>query len=171
VLVLAKPPYLRWLAAASLVLGAVAWEFSERSTEPVAFASRTIERGASIEPAAFVWRQVPSGLMTSFDPTGSTATVVIATGDPIIAGAVTGGLVVPKDWWTVPAQVPLGAVRGSAVRVVLSDGYGVSGLVVEPSRDDSFGIRADGLIAVPSGAADAVALAAASGDLIILFEP
>jgi hypothetical protein len=147
------------------------WEFAQAATEQAPFAARPIARGEVIDDDAIEWRRVPAGLFTSIDPMGTAAVAVIQTGDPVTASVITQGVVVPADWWTVAADIPVGAVRGSSVRVVLSDGFGVTGVVVEPSADDNFGIASAGLLAVPPEAADLVALAASSGDLVVLFEP
>lgn len=170
-LVLSRPPYLRWLAAATLIGGAIVWEVSEGATQPAPFAAHAISRGELIEDGSIEWRQIPSGLFPSIDPTGAAAVSGIAEGDPITRSAVTDGVIVPSDWWTVPASIPPGAVRGSMVRVVLADGFGVTGVVVEPSSDDAFGISSAGLLAVPGESADLVALAASVGELVVLFEP
>jgi hypothetical protein len=60
---------------------------------------------------------------------------------------------------------------GTRVRIVLGGAEGVSGVVVEPSREDTFGLRSAGLVAVPSEVADAVGFAAGAGQIVILFEP
>lgn len=170
-LVLARPPYLRWFAAAALIGGAIVWELSEAATQPAPFAAHSISRGELIEDGSIEWRQVPVALYRSIDPTGATAVTRIVAGDPITQSSVTDGVVVPLDWWTVAADIPRGAVRGSEVRVVLADGFGVTGLVVEPSSEDSLGISSAGLLAVPAESADLVALAASVGELVVLFEP
>jgi hypothetical protein len=171
VLVLAKPPYLRWAVAGALIVGALVWDLSSRATQPVAVAALPIARGATIDPDTIRWVDVPVGVFDPIDPSGTTAVVAIGEGEPITPSVVTVGAVVPDGWWTVGADIPFAAVRGSRVRVVLADGSGITGVVVEPSVEDSFGIPSPGLLAVPGETADIVALAAAAGELVILFEP
>lgn len=171
VLVLSKPPYLRWAAAVFLIGAALVWDLSARSTEPAPFAAATIQRGTPIDADVIEWRQVPVGLLAPLDLESATASVQIARGDPITRGAISSTPPLPQGWWTIAMDLPQAALPGSGIRVVLADGAGVSGVVVEPSRDDSFGVRTPGLVAVPGEVSDAVALAAGSGQLVVLFEP
>lgn len=170
-LVLSRPPYLRWLAAVALIGGAIAWEYARAATQPAPFAAHPIARGEVISENMIKWKAVPVGLLKSVNPVGTAAVATIGEGDPITESSVTSGVVVPDDWWTVAADIPKGAVRGSRVRVVLADGFGVTGVVVEPSEGDTFGIASAGLLAVPPETADRVALAASEGALVVLFEP
>ncbi|MEZ5176408.1 MAG: SAF domain-containing protein [Acidimicrobiia bacterium] len=167
-LVLSRPPYLRWLAAVALLAGAFAWDLSKGAAEPAPFAATTIERGTVIEASMIEWRQVPVGLLPAVELTGVAATR-IDRGEPIVASALSTAASIPIGWWTVPMDVPPAATPGASVRIVLADGFGVVGRVVEASRDDPFGMREPGLVAVPHEAADMVALAAASNQVVLLF--
>jgi hypothetical protein len=176
VLLLSKPPYLRWAGAAALVIAALAWDVSARATEPFPFAARTIQRGEPLDDSAIEWKSAPSGLLPrpnleGATAAGATAAVTIGRGEPISASALRFTAAVPAGWWTVALDLPPAVLSGTHVRIVLGGGEGVSGIVVEPSREDSFGLRSSGLVAVPSQAADAVGLAAGSGQIVILFEP
>jgi hypothetical protein len=171
VLVLSKPPYVRWAAAVLLIGAALVWDLSSRATERAPFASLTIPRGALIDSEAIEWRQVPIGLLHPVNLEDARAAIRIDSGDPITQGAVSSTPILPQGWWTIAMDLPPAALPGSSVRIVLADGVGVSGVVVEPSRDDSFGVRAPGLVAVPGGVSDAVAIAAGAGQLVVLFEP
>lgn len=170
-LVLSKPPYLRWIAAVVLVAAAFAWDMSRRATELAPFAARAIDRGEVIEADSIAWKPAPVGLFRSVQVPMGTAVVRIGAGDPITEGMVSTGDHVPDGWWTVPMDVPPAVTPGSEVRVVLADGFGITGVVVEPSREDTFGVRTDGLVAVPGDAADIVAVASTAGQLVVLFEP
>jgi hypothetical protein len=171
VLLLSKPPYLRWAGAAALVIAALAWDVSAQATEPVPFAVRTIERGEQLEEAAIEWRSAPVGLIPLADLDGATAAVTIRAGEPISTSALRYTAAVPAGWWTVALDLPPAVLPGTRVRIVLGGAEGVSGVVVEPSREDSFGLRSAGLVAVPSEVADAVGFAAGAGQIVILFEP
>ncbi len=170
-LVLSKPPYLRWIAAVVLVGAALAWDISRRATELVPFAAHVISRGDVIEEDSIAWKPAPVGLFRSVTVPMGTALVTIGAGEPITRDMVSTGGRVPDGWWTVPMDVPPAVIPGSEVRVVLADGFGVTGVVVEPSREDTFGVRSPGLVAVPNDMADAVAIASSAGQLVVLFEP
>ncbi len=170
-LAVSKPPYLRWVAAIVIVGAALAWDLGRTATEQAPFAAVPIDRGATIEPGDIQWRPAPRGLLPSTLPQGATAVVPIDAGEPIIGSLVTVGLVVPEGWWTVPVDTPTAALPGSRALIILDTGQEVAGLVVEPSKEDSFGIVASGLVAVPDEVASPVALAAAAGRLTVLYEP
>ena len=171
VLLLSKPPYLRWAGAAALVIAAMAWDISARATEPFPFAARTIQRGEQLTEDAIEWKPAPSGLLRQPDLHGATAAVTIGQGEPISPSALRFTAAVPAGWWTVALELPPAVLPGTLVRIVLGGGEGVSGIVVEPSREDSFGLRSAGLVAVPADTADAVGVAAGAGRIVILFEP
>ena len=169
-LALSKPPYLRWLVACALIAGAFAWDVSGRATELAPFASIDIERGHSIVGTDIEWKATPVGLFDAFVPEGATAAVDIRRGDPITGSSVSVGMAVPVGWWTVPVDMPASVVASDKVRLLLAEGVGVDGIVVENAREDDFGMQTQGLVAVPGDIADAVAVAAATGDLIVLFQ-
>lgn len=170
-LLLSKPPYLRWAGAAALVIAALAWDISAQATESVPFAVRAIERGEQLDDSAIEWRSAPVGLLPMPNLEGATAAVTILAGEPIATSALRFTAAVPPGWWTVALDLPPAVLPGTRVRIVLGGAEGVSGVVVEPSREDSFGLRSAGLVAVPSEAADAVGFAAGAGQIVILFEP
>ena len=169
-LALSKPPYLQWVAAVALIAAAFAWDVSQRATELAPFASVDIERGRPILDADIEWKAAPVGLLDPFVPEGATAAVDIRHGDPISGSTVSIGAGVPTDWWTVPVDMPGSVAVGDRVRVLFAEGVGVDGIVAETPREDAFGLRTDGLVAVPGDVADAVAIAASTGTLIVLFQ-
>ena len=171
VLWLRRPPYLRWFAAAALVVAAIAWDLSERATEPFPFASVDLSRGQPITPEDVEWRQIPVGSLTLPSLIGVTAGTDIDSGDPIVPSLVSTASPLPADSWAVPVPLPIGAVRGTAVNLVFSDGTDVSGVIIQSPTEDSLGFTTDGLVAVQGVAANAVALAAANGDLVVLIQP
>jgi hypothetical protein len=171
VLWLGRPPYLRWFAAAALVAAALVWDVSERSTEPFPFAAAELSRGQAIVPDDVEWRQIPVGSLTQPHLEGATAAVAIAAGDPIVGSLISDASTVPLNSWAVPVPLPLGAVQGTSVNLVFSDGTDVLGIIVQPATEDSLGFTTEGLVAVEGVAANAVALAAANGDLVVLIQP
>lgn len=171
VLLLSRPPYVRWAGAVVLVAAAFAWDVSARATEQVPFAARAIQRGEPIDTDSIEWRSAPIGLLPQPNLQSATAAVTINRGEPISPSALRFTAAVPVGWWTVAMDLPPTVLPGTGVRIVLGGGEGVSGIVVEPSREDSFGLRSAGLVAVPSQAADAVGLAAGAGQIVLLFEP
>jgi hypothetical protein len=171
VLTLSKPPYLRWALALALVGAALAWDLSRQATQLAPFAATRIERGTVVADDLLVWKPAPVGLLVTSVPEGATTLVAIEAGDPIAPSMVTTGFAVPDGWWTVPVDTPATAIPGARVRIILNTGVGVSGVVVAPSREDSFGIMSSGLVAVPEDFAADVALTAGAGQLTILYEP
>lgn len=171
VLWLGRPPYLRWFAALSLVVAALVWDVSGRSTEPFPFAATDLARGEAITEANIEWRPVPVGELAMPDLQGVSASTEIRAGDPIVVSLVTAIPPLPPNWWTVGIPLPFGVPTGAEVRLVFFDGSATSGIVIQPATEDSLGLVSDGLVAVPGEVADSVALAAANGDLVVLIEP
>lgn len=171
VLWLGRPPYLRWFAATALIIAALVWDISERATEPFPFAATDLVRGQLITPEDVQWRPVPVGSLTLPPLEGSIAAVAIISGDPIVASLVSTAAAPPLNSWAVPVPLPIGAAPGTPVSLVFADGTDVYGTVIQPATEDSLGFTTDGLVAVEEGAANAVALAAANGELVVLIQP
>jgi len=171
VLWLGRPPYLRWFAAAALIVAALTWDLSERATEPFPFAATDLNRGQTISPDDVEWRQVPAGSLLLPPLENATAAVAIIAGDPLVASMLLASSAVPLNSWAVPVPLPIGAVPGTSVNLVFSDGTDVPGVIIQPATEDSLGFISEGLVAVEDIAANAVALAAANGDLVVLIRP
>jgi hypothetical protein len=171
VLWLGRPPYLRWVAAAVLIIAALVWDISERATEPFPFAATNIDRGQLITPDEVQWRQVPVGSLSLPPLVGAIATVAIISGDPIVASLVSAATGHPADSWAVSVPLPIGATPGTSVSLVFADGTDVEGTIIQPATEDTLGLTTDGLVAVEDGAAGAVALAAANGELVVMIRP
>lgn len=168
---LGHPPYLRWLAAAVLIVAALLWDISERATEPFPFAASDLSRGQSIAPDDVQWRQVPVGSLSLPPLAGAIAKVAIISGDPIVASLVSAPTTHPADSWAVSVPLPIGAASGTSVSLVFADGTDVDGTIIQPATEDTLGLTTDGLVAVEDGAASAVALAAANGELVVMIRP
>lgn len=169
-LLLSKPPLLRWAAAVIVVLAAIAWDLSGRATEPFPFAAEPIDRGTPITEELIEWRRVGRGDLAVPTLEGRRAAVDIATGDPITASTLETPDLVPDDWWSVPMEVPIGLSEGTAVRLLLPAGAFVDGIVTAAPTDDAFGGTV-GAVAVASEHLEAVAAAASAGLVMIVISP
>ena len=170
-LLLAKPPYLRWSVAALIVIAAILWELSDRATEPVPFANAAIGRGDTIAVDDVEWRDIPIGTVEPADLAGATALVDIREGDPLTSSVAGMGPQIPKGWWSVPVDLPPGVPAGSAVRLTTTEGFSVDGIIAIAASSDQFGISVAGAVAVPEQVVDVVAGAAASGGLLVVVAP
>jgi len=158
VLWLSRPPYLRWFAAGAVVLAALAWDVSERQSEPFPFASTAISAGTAITEDLIEWRQLPE------------ATADINAGDPITRSVLSRTEPLPDGWWSIPIEIPNGVPVGATIRVVFPDGRAATGVVTQPASSDGFGVPSPGTVGFPQEVADIVAQLAATDSLVILVE-
>lgn len=170
-LLLSRPPYLRWIAAIVVVGAAVGLEISDRSTEPIPFAARAIAKGEAFDADLIEWRFLPSGSIVAPALTGLVATAPINAGDPITTSVAGAFPAIPDGWWAVPVDLPIGVPIGSKVRLIIEGGVAYEGLVVAESTDDGFGIPTMGSVALPAATVDAVAQAAAEGRVAVAVAP
>ncbi len=169
---MARPPYVRWTAAAALVGVGLLVECSGPATTPHPYAQIRIARGEAITSEAIEWRDIPSGLLTAPASVGSVATIDIPAGTPLVGALTTNGAVAPDGWWAVTLDLPGAAQPGSDVLVFLTaSGLEVPGIVVESASAGGFGIEEPGVVAVPPESAAAVATAAALGDVVVATRP
>jgi hypothetical protein len=170
---LPRPPYLRWAAAALLVLGALAWDMRRPEVELAPFAARDLRAGEAVDASAVEWRQVPAGLLDAPDLEGAAAAVDLAAGDPLVAAVLSGGLEVPEGWWEVPVAVGAHAQSGDSVMLVVTDPPAtVPGLVVSPQVGDAYSLDyRPAVVAVPADSAALVAAAAAAGAVVAAVAP
>ncbi|GMQ85058.1 MAG: hypothetical protein BMS9Abin07_0623 [Acidimicrobiia bacterium] len=169
---LTRPPYLRWAAAAVLVVAALAWDLRGRSGVSHPFAAEPISAGAQITEQDVEWRTVPRGMLAMPDLSAPIATRAIAPGEPILPSAVDAGGGIPEGWWAVPVALPSAAQVGAAVRLITTDtGVESEGIVVAVGSTDLLSIADAGLVAVPPDRARLIATASAEGTLIVLVAP
>jgi SAF domain len=169
---LTRPPYLRWIAATGILVGAAAWDFGGRRTEAFPFAAADIAARQEITEDLIEWRQVPAGLLALPDLTEPIASHDIDSGDPVTAAAVGDGGSIPSAWWAVPIALPASAVPGTEVRlVIIEPPLTVDGIVVISGERDLLSISDAGLVAVPEEAAESVARAAVDGGVVVLLKP
>ena len=170
---LPRPPYLRWAAAALLVLGALAWDLRSPAVELRPFASRPVRAGEALDASAVAWREVPAGLLSASDPEGALAAVDLAAGDPLVAAVLGHEAAVPEGWWELAVAVGAHATTGDEVMlVVMEPPATIPGLVVIPQQGDAYSLDyRPAVVAVPAEAAGLVASAAASGSLVAAVAP
>lgn len=169
---LTHPPYLRWAAAALLLIAALAWDLRGRSGVPYPFAAQPIAAGAVIEEADVEWRTMPGGVLAMPDLSAPIAARAIPAGEPILPSAVDADAGIPAGWWAVPVALPAAAVVGSRVRLIAADTMVDSeGIVVAAGSTDLLSTSDAALVAVPPERATAIATAAAAGTLIVLIAP
>ncbi len=169
----ARPPWIRWVLSATLVLTAFVVEINGPATSERWFARSDITAGDELLPSMFRQVQVPDGLFPLIEPNGFAETDIQA-GDPLTAGHLSASDVsVPDDWWIIELAVPSHLRAGQEVLlVVLNDetSFTVNGLAVavKTGSDPFGGHSASGSIAVPAASAATVAVASASGNVTVL---
>lgn len=164
---LRRPPYLRWVAAALLLVAGLAMELREAPSERYPFAAETIPPGGSIE-SSIDWRQIPIGLLPRWDAqVAGIAAMEIAVGDPILPSASVS-FSVPADWWSVAIPLPTPAPPGSPIRLVLDDsGQVAEGVLIEAGIESGF--ETIGMVAFAPSDAPRVAVAAMNSALVVMI--
>lgn len=166
---LTRPPLLRWVAAAALLAGALAFDMSERRTEPFPFAARSLPAGAPVDDDDVEWRDVPTGLLGEVVPPAGIAIHAVTAGAPLVAGTVGDGAPIPSGWWSVPIHLPPAAAIGAKVRLVADHPpIDVQGVVSQPGSTGAFSVADPGAVAVPPHAAGPVVDAVRNGTLTVL---
>ncbi|MDP8958908.1 MAG: hypothetical protein M3N51_06860 [Actinomycetota bacterium] len=177
-----RPPYLRWVAAALIVVAAVAVELRRPATTLHPFLKVAVTGGESLGEEAIEWREVPAGLLPLPELSGAVAARAAPAGEPLLPSsvAVEGQAAVPENWWALPLALPPRAFPGDPVQLVvvpidpLEEPLSVPGLVVERAvdSDDPFApSEPAGLVAVPGEASASVAAAAAEGRVMVTVAP
>ncbi len=170
---LQPPPYLRWAAAALLVVGAFLWDLRGSDTAPHPFAARPISAGTRLGASDVVWRRLPAGAFVVPDLTAAVAAVDLEGGEPISAAVLAGPIVVPDGWWAIPIDVSSHAGPGDEVLLVIVDPpLTLSGIVIEPQVGDATSLdHRPALVAVPGSQAPLVAAAAEARLLVTAVRP
>ncbi|MEN8235229.1 MAG: SAF domain-containing protein [Actinomycetota bacterium] len=169
---LTRPPYLRWAAAAAIVVFALAWDLHGNVEAPYPFASKAIGSGTAITDELVEWRSVPVGVMAMPDLSSPVASRDISAGEPIVPSAVSGETLIPDGWWSVSVALPASALPGARVRLIGTEiPFDVDGVVVSGGTNDLLSFSESGTVAVPPEIAAEVAVAARDGTLIVLIAP
>lgn len=163
---LRRPPYLRWLSAALILIVGLIVELQGGAVVAYPFAERPIAAGAAIEPS-LGWRDVPRGLLPQWTgPVSGVAARKVPAGEPVTPSLL-AEVLVPTDWWSVPIPLPTAAAPGTPVRLVLqTTGTTVEGIVVESGIDTGF--ETMGMVAFSPSDAPRAAAAAADSALVVM---
>jgi hypothetical protein len=169
---LARPPYLRWVAAAALVVAAFLWDLRGSSDILYPFAASAIAAGATITEAEVDWRRVPKGTMVLPDLSDPVAARDLPAGEPIVPSAVSATTTIPEGWWSVSVPLPATAVPGTRIHLIdAGSGVETDGIVVAAGSHDLMSFEESGMAAVPPEVATQIAIAARDGTLVLLLEP
>jgi hypothetical protein len=169
---MARPPYLRWLAAAGIIAIGLLIEFSDRATTPHPFVATDVAAGTVIAADDVEWRDVPGGYLVAPRFEGLVAATDLTSGTPLLKSLLRSREPTPVDWWAVPVPVPPGIPTGAEVQLVLTlTGERIPGRIVAAAVDTGFGFENPGLVAIPPDHVAAVAAAAATSDLVVAVRP
>ena len=172
-----RPLYLRYVAAALVLVGAAWIELGEPARTSHPFAAERLTPGTPLREAALEWREIEAGLLSPVDLDGQITRHVYA-GAPLLPADVDPiHSLVPAGWWTLEAPLPGRALPGQAVSLILlpaaplEQARVIGGIVVElPPDEDGFSFGDDnGLVAVPGDDAAEAALAVAEGRVVVLL--
>jgi hypothetical protein len=172
----ARPPYLRRVGAALLIVIAAWIDLRPSSAIPYPFAATDIAAGTSVSEAAIEWHDVPSGVLPPAPLLEGTVRYSIGQGEPITASALSADRPeLPDGWWALLTTMPDDVVPGQQVQLVVTGATPRSypGIVIEPPPPADPLAYEDpiGLVAVPANSAVAVAAAAAQGEITVLVGP
>lgn len=169
-----RPPYLRWAAAALLLIGAVWLDVRPSDTVSHPYAAVALTEGALIEETMIDWRTIPADVLP--DPGNPVGMVSqrVAAGEPLVPSAVSSSRIVPpQGWWTLETRLPQGAHPGQSVHLILlavgDAPLAVPGIVVAAPANDALAFEdLPGLVAVPAESA-AIAAAAVAEDQVAVI--
>lgn len=157
-----RPPYLRWAAAALVLIAGLLIELLPSPTVDVPVAVDDVVAGSVLETTDVVWRQAPAGLFEPVD-LPATATRRISAGSVVtVADLRDGEEPIPSGWWSIVLPVPPGTAAGDPILAVVTSGehtLAIQGLMASDPIDDGFSDRS-ALVAFPAD--DAVTVAAAT---------
>lgn len=161
-----RPPYLRWIAAAAVLLLGLLLDSRTTPLVRYPFAESTIAAGTAIEDH-IAWREIPAGVLPVWPGTvsGNSATE-IAANDPLLPSLV-GDVTIPTDWWAVALPLPSPVPPGTHVRVVLGDGNVIEGVVIDGTIDTGFALS--GTVAFAATDAALVATAVSNDALVVMI--
>ena len=168
-----RPPYLRWAAAALLIITAAWMDIRPDPTVRQPYAAVDLAAGATLDDTMIEWRSIPTGLLPRLDDPRGIINRPVAAREPLLPTALsTDRVPTPEGWWTMEVELPVGSVPGQSVQlIVLGDGAddeprSVPGVVIvpAPAEQDPLAIEPEpGLVAVPGELATGTAAAVADG--------
>lgn len=166
---LVRPPYLRYAAAAVLILGALWLDVRPKPMVDHPYAAADLAAGAPIGPDEVEYRSTPAGVLPPVDPSGTAATDIPA-GTPLVPGLLTVAPAIPAGWFALEIPVPDLASPGNVVRIVIDADTWTDGVVIALAGDADFLSQGrSALVAVPGDAAGPVADAAARSTVTVLL--
>jgi len=171
-----RPPYLRRVGAALLIVVAAWVDLRPADTVLYPFAAADLAAGSAIDTAAIEWREVPRGVLPTAPAAEGTIRVAVASGEPITPSLVSRDRPsVPEGWWALSTIVPDAVVPGQEVQLVVTGAAprAYPGIVITPPPPADPLAYQDpiGLVAVPADSAVAVAAATAEGAISVLVGP
>lgn len=165
-----RPPYLRWAAAALVLIAGLLIELRPSPTVDVPVAIDDVSAGSILQPTDVVWRQAPAGLFEPVD-LPATATRRVTAGSVVtVADIRVGEDPIPPDWWSIELPVPPGATAGDPILAVVASGdktLALRGVMSSDPVDDGFSDH-DGLVAFSPDDAVTVAAAASENRVTVL---
>lgn len=174
---IARPPYLRWIIVAFVVLFSLWIELRPDPTTLHPFTEREIGRGAPVA-AAIEWRLIPVGVLPPVEGLGFAAHE-LAAGEPILpSDLVAEPFLAPDGWWIVDVELPADTRIGSPVQLVIVPSVGdairapIAGIVMSVrSSDGNFGSGLpSGSVAVAPEDAATAAVAIANKQVSVLIQ-
>jgi hypothetical protein len=174
-----RPPYLRWAAAAILIVSA-AW--MDLRPEPVVsqpFAAVDLITGTQLDQTMIEWRSIPAGLLPPLPNPEGIVLHEVAAGEPLVPSLVSAERIpVPDGWWTMEVQLPPGSFPGQQMQLIVLPDHtsdparSLPGLVIVPApvEQDPLAVEpAPGLVAVPNEYAPTAAAAIAGGKVTVIL--
>ncbi len=168
-----RPPYLRWAAAALLVIAAAWLDLRPDTTVLRPFATVDLAAGTALDDTMMEWRSVPAGLLPPVDDPRGLVLRPVSAGEPLLPSTLSSERVpTPEGWWTMEVHLPQGALPGQSVWLILlplspgEDPLRVEGLVIVPPPVDQDPLAIEpepGLVAVSGDLATVTAAAIADG--------
>ncbi len=165
---LQSPPWLRWTLAV-IISGLAVWtEFRPEGLVEHPFAVVDIAVGDPITDTNTELRRIPPDLLEPA-PSSGFATSQILAGQPLNSRAIADEAINTRPgWWSLEVPLPRNAALGDDVQLVLTDtGEMIPGLVSMVPDEDPLGTNS-GAVAVPPEHSAAVAVAVASGRMVVL---
>ena len=162
-----RPPYLRWMAAAALVVGAALVEFWPTDQAAYPFTSVPVEAG---EAPRVEWRLLPAGAFPRVSLEGMVASHAMTAGEPLAASDLRGPIAVPDGWWALALEVPIPLRTRHRHPPRPRRRRGRARCRSRRRTGDSFGTPT-ALIAVPGEDVAAVAAAASARQVVVLIAP
>lgn len=167
---LLRPPYLRYVAAAALIVGALWLDLRPSPDVDHPFLAADVPAGAPIEARDIDWRSVPANILPVVEPDGIAAADIPA-GTPLVPALLTTAPAIPTGWFALEIPVPDLATPGTSVRIVVDAQSWIDGVVIAlaDGSGDFLSQGRNALVAIPGDAVAAVADAAGRGQVTVLL--